>query len=153
MLVPGTGFEPVFLGSEASVLPARRSRNASVVRDERREKRDETARDGTDAFVACGGYTSPSPPGSFDEESCSSRSGGDRTLTTPGKSRVRFQLRYGPVNQVSRDGESSERSAKSEMRRVKRVRSERRVLASQAPYRAQRARGTRTSEPVDVTIG
>ena len=28
LLVPGTGFEPVFLGSEASVLPARRSRSA-----------------------------------------------------------------------------------------------------------------------------
>jgi hypothetical protein len=27
----------------------------------------------------------------------SSRSGGGRTLTTPGKSRVRFQLRYGPM--------------------------------------------------------
>lgn len=28
--VPGTGFEPVFLGSEASVLPARRSRSAAT---------------------------------------------------------------------------------------------------------------------------
>src|SRR5215207_2030134 len=27
--VPGTGFEPVFLDSETSVLPARRSRNVS----------------------------------------------------------------------------------------------------------------------------
>jgi hypothetical protein len=33
-LVPGTGFEPVFLGSEASVLPARRSRNTSASADD-----------------------------------------------------------------------------------------------------------------------
>lgn len=33
-LVPGTGFEPVFLGSEASVLPARRSRNEKSADDE-----------------------------------------------------------------------------------------------------------------------
>jgi hypothetical protein len=32
---------------------------------------------------------------------CSSRSGGNRTLTTPGKSRVRFQLRYGPARHDS----------------------------------------------------
>lgn len=56
---PGTGFEPVFLDSETSVLPARRSRS------EARSRR-------------------------------AGRSGGNRTLTTPGKSRVRFRLRYGP---------------------------------------------------------
>lgn len=61
---PGTGFEPVFLDSETSVLPARRSRNE------------------------------PRRPASRGR---SGRSGGNRTLSRPGKSRVRFQLRYGPV--------------------------------------------------------
>ena len=53
-LVPGTGFEPVFLDSETSVLPARRSRSA--------------------------GAAAPS------------RSGGNRTLTTSIKSRVRLPI-------------------------------------------------------------
>lgn len=72
--VPGTGFEPVFLGSEASVLPARRSRSRRTAWRARARAR----RRGR--VVRRGG-----------------RSGGDRTLTFPGKSRVRFQLRYGPA--------------------------------------------------------
>lgn len=56
---PGTGFEPVFLGPEPSVLPL-------------------------------------DDPGT-------SRSGGTRTLNTPGKSRVRSPLRHGPAC-TSRNG-------------------------------------------------
>ena len=44
----------------------------------------------------------------------SSRSGGNRTLTNPGKSRVRFRLRHGPVEQ------SELRAERAESRRTKR---------------------------------
>ena len=69
--VPGAGFEPAFLGSEASVLPARRSRSGS-----------------TDD--ACEAHTSAvSRDAPRERTRRSSRSGGTRTLTTSIKSRVR----------------------------------------------------------------
>ena len=73
-VVPGTGFEPVFLASETSVLPL--DDPGAVTASARR--------------LCC-------------VVRRSGRSGGNRTLTIPIKSRVRFQLRYGPVTGDERE--------------------------------------------------
>ena len=77
--VPGTGFEPVFLASETSVLPL--DDPGAVTASARR--------------LCC-------------VVRRSGRSGGNRTLTTPIKSRVRFRLRYGPVSGDEREARAGQ---------------------------------------------
>lgn len=125
--VPGTGFEPVFLGSEASVLPARRSRSRRTARRARARTRRRSR------VVRRGG-----------------RSGGDRTLTSPGKSRVRFQLRYGPVVTSIGDAHArhSRRDRAEARARIARVRDRSGARGVAATRRAARGtRGDRTLIP------
>lgn len=74
-LVPGAGFEPAFLDSETSVLPARRSRSDGDVGTERAPD-----------------TRHPWPRRAPEVARRSSRSGGNRTLTTSIKSRVRLPI-------------------------------------------------------------